>query len=93
METKNKQREVLQELTFNVPGTFKSKWAADGWLQQNGYSSGSTTHSDKIVAIRKGEYDLPQKWHNFTKEDKESVDGVMISTDYREGEVKIFLYK
>lgn len=68
-------------------------FAAESWLKSQGYSSGSTTHGYQPVAIMKGEYLLPQKWHNFTREDKAMIDGVMISTDWREGEVKIILFE
>lgn len=47
----------------------------------------------KKIEIVKGEYNLPQKWKNFHHSDKEMVDGVMVSNDYRNGEVKIYLFK
>lgn len=86
-------RKIKEEKVFNEPGTFKSMWAAERWLSENGYSFGSTTHGNNPVAIRKGEYDLPQKWNNFTKSGKASVDGVMVSSDWREGSVKVILFE
>jgi hypothetical protein len=96
--TMPKKREILQELTFNEKGTFQSMYAAQGWLRTNGYSYGSgsknrVTGGDYPTAIREGAYDLPQKWHNFDDEDIESVDGIMTSNDWREGEVKVTIYK
>lgn len=88
-----KKREVKQELIFKKDGAFKSMYAAYSWLRENGYSYGSTTRYPMPVAIRKGIYDLPQKWHNLTVEEAASVDGIITSKDWREGEVKVKIYK
>lgn len=87
------QQEVIEEKAFKVPGTWQSMWAAQAWLKDNGYNYGSSCAVHKEIAITKGEYDLPQKWKNFNKLEKSLVDGVMVSNDYREGEVKIYLFK
>lgn len=94
------KRKVKEEKVFESKGTFASKHEAEGWLSKNGYSYGSTSCSrgwdkdgDPPVPIRKGEYDLPQKWHNLSREGKESLDGVMISSDWREGAVKVILFE
>lgn len=91
-------RKEIQRLNFKEEGTFQSMYAAQGWLKKNGYSYGSTcksrvTGASLPVAIQKGEYDLPQKWIHFEKEDKDNVDGIMISHDFREGDVTIVLYE
>lgn len=88
-----KQREIKQELTFKEKGTFQSKYAAESWLHKNGYSYGSTCAGNYPVAIKYGPYDLPQKWKNMDDEDQASVDGIITSTDWREGEVKVIIYK
>ncbi len=87
-----KQREIKQEIIFKEKGTFQSMYAAQSWLHSNGYSYGSGSVGNP-VAIRDGAYDLPQKWKNMDDEDKASVDGIMTSTDWREGEVKVIIYK
>lgn len=91
-------RKEVQRLNFKVDGTFQSLYAAERWLKENGYSYGSgcksrTTGAPMPIAIQKGEYDLPQKWINFDKEDKEDVDGVMVSYDFREGDVTVILFE
>src|SRR5574344_618745 len=63
---------------------FSAMYKAEEWLQNNGFSCGSTNHSP-YVAIRKGKYDLPQKLHNFIKEDFEKTDGVIRSEERRVG--------
>lgn len=98
MAKKILNREVETEMSFKKPGTFGGYYAACGWLSAHGYSYGSTsnnrsTGAKEPVAICKGEYNLPQKWHNLSKEEKQSVIGVMDSNDYREGEVKIYFFK
>lgn len=85
-------RHIIASHHFKLKGTFESHWAAQGWCSSNGYSCGSSDVG-QIIALRKGEYDLPQKWKNFDKEDKESIDGVMYSTDRREGETTIYIFK
>ena len=80
-----------KRLTFYNDGrTFSAMYQAQAWLRERGYSYGSTCLSP-YVAIQKGKYTLPQKMHNFDKEDLALIDGVIYSTDYREGEVEIWL--
>lgn len=75
---------------FKVEGTFQSFYASIAWLHKNGYSYGSTD-TGRNVAVQKGEYTLTQKWKNFDDEEKELVDGVIYSEDYREGDVYVLL--
>lgn len=91
-------RKIIQEKEFKEQGTFKSMYAAMRWLKENGYEYGSTckdrTYGGNMpVAIQKGEYDLPQKWINFDIEDKKSVDGVIVSNDFREGSVIVLIFE
>ena len=86
------QREVKQELSFKEKGTFQSFYAAQKWLLENSFEHGSMDGGNPI-AIQLDNYVLPQKWHNFDKEDEEMIDGIMTSNDWREGEVKVIIYK
>lgn len=88
-----KKREILQEITFNEKGTFESVYAAQGWLITSGYNYGSMDGRFNPIAFQKGEYTLPEKWHNFTAKQKTQVDGIITSNDWREGEVKVIIYK
>lgn len=92
----NRVVEVI--MYFNIEGTFKSYYAACEWLNKNGYSFGSTSVNRQSggkqpVAVTKGEYDLPQKWHNLSKQEQKSVIAVIDSDDYREGEVRIIFFE
>lgn len=98
METKQKRwngRRIETEMTFKrVEGTtFGAMYEAKGWLHGHGYTYGSTDRKPNLVAIQKGAYNLPQKWHNFTKEDKQKADGVMIAGDWREGAVRVVVFE
>lgn len=87
-------RKIESEQTFDrIEGkTFGALYDAEKWLKRNGYSYGSLCR-EMPVAIQNGEYDLPQKWKNFKKEDKQKADGVMIAGDWREGAVRVILFE
>lgn len=90
-----KKREILQEITFNECSKwpFENLYAAQGWLTVSGFSYGSTDRYPNPVAFQKGEYTLPEKWHNFTAKHKSQVAGIITSSNWREGEVKVIIYK
>lgn len=88
-----KKREILQEITFNEKGTFQSYYAAEGWLAHSGFSCGSMDGKFNPIAFQKGTYSLPEKWHNLKPIHKALMAGIMTSTDWREGEVKVIIYK
>lgn len=80
---------VKDELPFN------SLYEAESWLREQGYVYGSLC-GDALIAVRKGEdfshYDLPEKWKNFSDEDKAYCDGVLVSQDFRNCPVTVFLF-
>jgi len=88
-----KEREIKEEHKFKGYGTFQGLYLAHEWLHNNGYYWGSLDGRFNPVAIVKGDYKLPEKWHNFTLAEKKSVDGIITSSDWREGEVKVIIYK
>jgi hypothetical protein len=90
-ENKFMGRIVKEHITFLAEGTFQSLYEAQGWLHENGYSYGSLSRN-MPVAIKDGPYDLPQKWKNFDTEDEELIDGVMVSTDFREAQVEVYIF-
>jgi len=81
---------VKEVKVFDVPGTFESMYAAERWLRENGYSYGSTGRGSDPVAILKGGYDLPQKWHNISALGRSIVDGVMYCGRDEKATVYIF---
>jgi hypothetical protein len=74
---------------------FNSLYEAESWLREQGYVYGSLC-VDAPIAVRKGEdfshYDLPEKWKNFSDEDKANCDGVLVSRDFRNRPVTVFLF-
>lgn len=89
-------RKVMSEKTFNKPEgqAFGAYYAACKWVAENGYSYGSMDAGPRHnpIALVKGKYNLQEKWHNFTKEDKSKCDGVMLAYDWREGDVRVILF-
>jgi hypothetical protein len=86
-------REIAQELRFKELGTFASYYAATNWLSDNGYSYGSMCCGrSPNCGIMKGRHNIA-KWYNLTKKEISQLDGYITSDDYREGEVKIIIFK
>lgn len=88
-------RKILsqQNFTKKEDRPFDAYYQAQVYLNKSGYSFGSlAVTSSPNVAIKKGNYDLPEKWHNLNKEDIASIDGVIRSLDYREGSVTVMLF-
>ena len=87
-------REVKREVSFKGGSniTFGALYEATFWLHENGYKEGSLSHPEPIGFV-KGSYDLPLKWHNLTKTDKAKLAGVMVSENFREGDVKVIFFE
>lgn len=90
-EEKYLGRMVKEKHTFKVEGTFKSINAARRWLYENGYNEGSMSKNNPI-GIVKGQYNLTQKWPNMYPSEKAELDGVIVSNDFREGEVIVYIF-
>lgn len=64
---------------------------AENWIQSMDYSIGSM-QSDNPRAIAKGNLNIA-KWWNINKEEYPRIDGLMLSNDYRNGNVLVILFK
>lgn len=87
-------RNVKTKKSFKSNGTFQSMYDAERWLNDQGFSCGSSC-AMKPTAIMKGdyyEYGLPHKWKNFTKSEIKSVHGAMVG-DKRNGPVTVYLFE
>jgi hypothetical protein len=84
-------REVKETHSFKVEGTFQSLYAALSWCSEIGYDTGSMC-SPMPIGLMKGGYNLPWKWKNMNDVERSSVDGVIDSDDFREGEVTIYIF-
>lgn len=88
-----KKIHTQQNFTKKEDRPFDALYQAQSYLNDLGYSYGSlAVTSSPNVAVKKGEYDLPQKWHNLDKEEIALIDGVIRSLDYREGQVTVMLF-
>jgi hypothetical protein len=74
--------------TFSNEGTFQALYAAQDWLQANGYSYGSLCR-EMPVGILKGDWAIA-KWKNLTKKEIGELDG-QFDGDKREGPITITL--
>jgi len=84
---------VQQNFTKKEDRPFDALYQAQSYLECLGYSYGSlAVTSGSNVAVKKGEYDLLQKWHNLDKEEIALIDGIIRSLDYREGQVTVMLF-
>jgi hypothetical protein len=91
MKEKYLGRFIKERITFKAEGTFESYYMAQGWCSEHGYEEGSMC-GDLPIGIKKGEYDLPWKWKNMNAKEKNSLDGIIISTDFREAQVEIIIF-
>ena len=90
-------RKVRKKIDFeDKETTFGGLYCANGFLRKTGYVYGSLC-GKMPVAIVKGEtfneYHLPEKWKNFTEKQKNSVIGVVTSSDFRDGIVTVRFFE
>lgn len=85
-------RIVKEKHIFKEEGTFESLWAAERWCKENNYDEGSMS-SPYPIGLMKGKYvDIPWKWKNMNAKERNLVDGVIVSNDFREGEVIVYIF-
>lgn len=87
-------REVKELRIFDEPDddSFRNLHLASSWLFKKGYQFGSLSLAQPI-AVQFGEYKLHQKWYNLTESEKHNVDGVLLSDNFRNGNVRAIIFK
>jgi len=87
-------REVEELYVFDKPDSdnFKNLYLASSWLFNKGYQFGSLA-LDQPIAVQFGDYKLNQKWYNLTEIEKHNVDGVILSDNFRNGNVRVIIFK
>jgi len=73
---------------FEMPGTFQALYAAQHWLEENGYSYGSSCVMHPTPVL-KGEFAIA-KWKNLTRAEVAALDG-SIDGDLRNGPITVRL--
>lgn len=82
--------EVVNVMQFNGESTFEAIDMATKWLHKNGYSYGSMQRNE-FIGVKKGDYHI-EKWRNLQEVDRSFCDGVIVSNDFREGTVYVFIF-
>jgi len=88
---KEKKKDRITKI-FNNKGTFAAIHAAEEYCKSKGYSVG-IMDGDSPIALVHRPMNYIAKWHNLSHADRESVDGVIESEDFRKGPVKVTFYK
>lgn len=86
----NTGRQVQYAVYFKPSGTFDSITKAREWLKNKGYVIGSIC-GDKPIGFSRG-VDYIAKWINITPIEWKKLDGILISDDFREGDVKVLFF-
>ena len=79
-------------IEFSAIGDFKALADATAFATQKGYSVGSLCGKEPVALIR-GKDVLVAKWRNLTGREKGFVDGLITSTDFRNGPVTVKLLR
>jgi len=86
-------REITRRDNVTVEGTFASVSEAEKRLRAMGYTIGSMSGNQPIGFACNKTYGYISKWYNMRPDEHELLDGVMISSDWREGSVEIIWFK
>ena len=85
-------REVAKEtiVTWGKNLEFGALYEATELLQKQGYFVGRLDGDNPIGF---SEFKIPFKWHTLTKKGKDVLCGVMVSDNFRAGDVKIIYFQ
>jgi hypothetical protein len=87
-------RIVTEEKIFENTGPlFSGMYAAEEFLRSEGWVYGSTCAKSDLVGFHHPSIEITQKWHNYDERCKKLIAGVMQSSDYRNGSVKIIFFE
>lgn len=75
--------------TFKAGDDFEAFYAAEKWLEDNGYSSGSMER-ERPIGIAKGDCYI-SKWRNLGQ-DKALLDGCIAAGDKRNSDVTVIIF-
>jgi len=86
----NTGRQVQYAVYFKPSGTFGAVTEAREWLKTEGYVIGSMCGDEPIGFSKVADYIA--KWRNISPIEWKKLDGILISDDFREGDVKILFF-
>ena len=85
-------RAVVKKVTIMGEGTFMSFYKAEELLREQGMTVGSMCGGEPIGFASKDKYEYIAKWRNIDPSERNKVEGVMVSNDWREGSVDIIYF-
>jgi len=66
---------------------------ASNYVKTLNFTQGSLCESEPVGLAKKDEYDSIAKWRNISKEDRDKLNGVLLSNDFRNGAVCAVIFE
>ena len=85
-------RVIAHEEVFPAGGDFEGYYSAEKRLSELGYTRGSMCRTEPIGFADSDKYRYIAKWYNLNKEEQKELDGVMISSGFRNSEVRVIFF-
>lgn len=86
------EREIVHEEVFPAGGDFSGYYDAEHYLKELGYTRGSMCRVEPIGFADSDKYRYIAKWYNINVNERADLDGVMVSSDFRNGEVRVIFF-
>ena len=86
-------REVFEQKTFSACGSFGAFNKAEEYLEDLGFTTGLLCDNEPVGFAPKAKFSIIAKWKNIDPKDWDKLSGIMVSDDFREGDVTIVRFK
>ena len=91
---KSISKEIQFTMLFKSTGqSFKSFYEAEDTAKEFGFTVGSMARNEPIGIAKASAVDYVAKWYNIPSEARKELDGVLLSTDFRDGDVELVFFK
>jgi len=84
---------VKNVIKFDASGTFGAVRKAESRASELGYTRGSMCRDEPIGLAWAEEVQYIAKWYNIDAKDRAKLNGVLLSDDFREGDVWLVEFK
>jgi len=85
-------REIVHEEIFPAGDDFSGYYSAEKRLSELGYSRGSMCRTEPIGFADSDKYTYIAKWYNLDAKERGELDGVMVSSGFRNSEVRVIFF-
>ncbi len=85
-------REIVHEEIFPAGDDFSGYYSAEKRLNELGYSRGSMCRTEPIGFADSDKYTYIAKWYNLDANERGELDGVMVSSGFRNSEVRVIFF-